>query len=240
MIALPAKSLALEDVDGDGRIVVLCFGDSITKGTLLGAYPAKLRELLAGRASVIGEGVYGERTAEGRERLRGLLERERPDYVILLEGINDGCNVPAERVVQNLRAMADEARRRGAVPLIGTVFVSPALRGGLLRRCAERINAGIRTLPVDVVEFASVMEGHWDEWTPDGLHPNNRGCDALAEAAARALEASRAERRVGLEAHTKSRSAPPCSAQILFKAHAQPRSPSARCLSPPLQPGPGR
>jgi acyl-CoA thioesterase I len=183
--------VGLRDVNGDGQIVVLCFGDSITKGNALGAYPLKLGTLLQGRATVVREGIWGEATAAGRERLPGVLDKYQADYVIVLEGINDGCNVPTETVVENLRAMTDEVRRRGAVPLVGMVFVSPELFVGSWARCAAQINDGIRHLPVSTIDFAAVLDRRWQELTVDGLHPNNRGCAALADAAMRALDTSR-------------------------------------------------
>jgi lysophospholipase L1-like esterase len=183
--------VGLRDVNGDGQIVILCFGDSITRGTALGAYPSKLGTLLQGRATVVSDGIWGEATAAGRERLPKVLDQHRLDYVILLEGINDGCNVPAETVVENLRAMTDEVRRRGAVPLVGMLFVSPDLWAGGWVRCAEKINAGIRGLPVARIDFGAGLRGRWKELTTDGLHPNNRGCAALADEAMRVLEASR-------------------------------------------------
>lgn len=95
------KSVKLADLNGDGQIVVLCFGDSITVGVGDGAaanvapsspggYPARLQSLLAGHSAVplviINDGVSGETTDEGRERLETELEANKPDYVILLEG----------------------------------------------------------------------------------------------------------------------------------------------------------
>ena len=185
------RARGLRDVNGDGKITVLCFGDSITLGSLRGAYPGRLGTLLAGRADVLREGVTGEATAAGRDRLREVLARAAPDYVIIHEGINDGCNVPADVVVEHLRAMVHTVRARGAVPLLGTVFVSPDQMGGFWRLCADRINVAMRALDVQRVDFAAAMGNRWDELTVDGLHPNARGVDVLAQRAREALLASR-------------------------------------------------
>jgi lysophospholipase L1-like esterase len=181
----------LRDVNGDGTVTILCFGDSITLGNARGAYPTRLETLLEGRAQVLREGVTGEATAAGRERIREVLGRTAPDYVIILEGINDGCNVPADVVVEHLRAMVQAVRARGAVPLLGTVFVSPGLIGGYWRQCADRINVAMRALDVQRIDFAAAMGNRWDELTIDGLHPNFRGSDVLAQQAKEALLASR-------------------------------------------------
>ena len=178
-------------MNGDGKITVLCFGDSITLGSLRGAYPGRLGTLLEGGAEVLREGVTGEATAAGRERLGEVLSRTAPDYAIILEGINDGCNVPADVVVENLRAMVQAVRARGAVPFLGTVFVSPGQMGGFWHQCADRINAAMRGLDVQRIDFAAAMGERWDQLTVDGLHPNARGVDVLAQRAKEALLASR-------------------------------------------------
>jgi lysophospholipase L1-like esterase len=191
LAAVACRARGLRDVNHDGEVVVLCFGDSITFGSMRGVYPTRLRTLLEGRAQVLREGVTGEATAAGRERLQEVLARTAPDYAIILEGINDGCDVPADVVVEHLRAMVHAVRARGAVPLLGTVFVSPDQMGGYWRLCADRINVAMRALDVQRVDFAAAMGNRWDELTVDGLHPNSRGADVLAQRAKEALLGSR-------------------------------------------------
>jgi hypothetical protein len=99
--------------------------------------------------------------------------------------------VPADVVVEHLRAMVHTVRSRGAVPLLGTVFVAPDQVGGFWRLCADRINVAMRALDVQRVDFAAAMGNRWDELTVDGLHPNARGVDVLAQRAREALLASR-------------------------------------------------
>ena len=176
----------LRDRNDDGTIVVLCFGDSITKGTFYGAYPWKLRTLLNG-PTVVNEGIYGETSVRGRRRLPGVLDKVRPDYVVLIEGINDGCTV--EDVASNLSVMVEEIRRRGAVPVVGTLFVSPRRERGVPARCARRVNHHIRKLPVGLVDLDRVMRHRWDAFTKDGIHPNIQGYALIAERVAAALAA---------------------------------------------------
>lgn len=181
----------LRDVDGNGKITVLCFGDSITQGSLHGVYPTRLAALLDGRVEVLREGVTGEATAAGRGRLDEVLGRTTPDYVIILEGVNDGCNTPADVVAENLRAMANAVRAHGAIPFLGTVFVSPDQMGGFWRQCTDRINIAMRSVDAQRIDFAKAIGSRWEELTVDGLHPTLRGSEVLAERAKAALLASR-------------------------------------------------
>jgi len=103
--------------------VVLAFGDSLTFGT--GAredesYPAQL-EKLAGRR-VVREGVPGEVSAAGLQRLPATLDAYRPRLLLLCHGGNDFLRrLPKAEAAANLRAMIRLAQSRGIeVLLIGT------------------------------------------------------------------------------------------------------------------------
>jgi lysophospholipase L1-like esterase len=184
----------LRDLNGDARTVVLCFGDSNTRGTSSGGYPWRLGALLDGRAEVVNAGAYGEWTAGGLARLPTVLDEVLPDYVILLEGINDACRVPLDTVAGNLRAMAAEVRARGAVPLVATVFVSPdpavvmtRLPRGQWLRCARDLNHRLRSLGVLVLDFERAVRHRWSTHLDDGLHLSAAGVQAVADVAAEAF-----------------------------------------------------
>ena len=73
--------------------VIVAFGDSLTSG--VGArgvesYPSLLSGILA--CPVVNAGVPGEDTSAGLRRLPGVLEKERPQLVILCHGGNDILN----------------------------------------------------------------------------------------------------------------------------------------------------
>jgi hypothetical protein len=90
--------------------------------------------------SVTDEGLGGETTAQGRDRLPGVLSRDQPEVLLLLEGVNDlngGHDAAIPGVVSNLRSMIRTARSSGVVVLIGTLL--PERPGGFRALAPESI-----------------------------------------------------------------------------------------------------
>ena len=103
--------------------VVLAFGDSLTYGTGASeseSYPAQLAKLTGRR--VVDEGVPGEVSAAGLQRLPGVLDEHRPRLLLLCHGGNDFLRrLPKAEAAANVRAMIRLAQSRGIdVLLIGT------------------------------------------------------------------------------------------------------------------------
>lgn len=164
--------------------VVLAFGDSLTYGTgvpYAQSYPAVLSEMI-GRP-VVSSGVPGERTADGVERLPGVLDAHQPRIMLLCLGGNDLLRkVDDAEIETNLRVMIEMARARG----IGVVLIGvprPALTGG---------TAGFyESIARD---YAIAFEGEIlneilrnNEYKSDPIHPNARGYRKLALAIADVL-----------------------------------------------------
>lgn len=72
-------------------------------------------------AAVVNASISGETTGGGRTRLPGLLDRHRPDVVIIELGANDGLRgLPLKAAEANLRAMITAVHNaRAKVLLIG-------------------------------------------------------------------------------------------------------------------------
>lgn len=110
----------LTPIPPDGTL--LAFGDSLTVGVgtdPADSYPAVLARL-SGR-TVINAGVSGEVTEDGRARFAALIEHEKPDIVLFLEGGNDILrSIDPARTKANLGAMIELAHAQGIqVVLIG-------------------------------------------------------------------------------------------------------------------------
>ena len=167
--------------------VVLAFGDSLTYGTGASeseSYPAVLAGLI-GR-TVIREGVPGQTTAQGMERLPSALERHRPKLVLLCLGGNDMLRkVDDATIAANLREMIRRIQESGAaVVLLGVP--KPALFGGAasyyeaLAREFKLVYEG--DVIVDVLKKPAMKS--------DPIHPNAQGYKAVAEAVAALLKKS--------------------------------------------------
>jgi lysophospholipase L1-like esterase len=195
------------------RFVV--FGDSMSDGVLgfapsaLGdagppvGYAFKLRTLLVDRYtaqtfSVTDEGRGGEtvirwspiQQSAGVERLPVVLNRDAPEVLLLLEGVNDlngGDDATLAAMVSGLRSMVRLARGRGITVFLGTLL--PQHIGGFRAFSPGAIvpaNNQIRGMAVAegavLVDLYQAFDGQTATLLgPDGLHPNDAGYQKMAE-----------------------------------------------------------
>jgi acyl-CoA thioesterase-1 len=158
--------------------VILAFGDSLTSG--YGAdsresYPAVLERLTGFK--VINAGAPGEISAQGLKRLPALLNRYRPDLVILCHGGNDLLRrIDPETTTANLRQMILAARASGAqVLLVGVpqpgLLLRPAVLYGEL--------AAEFGIPYEEKLLPDILKNGAEK--SDAIHPNADGYRRLAE-----------------------------------------------------------
>ena len=202
---------ALEDVNHDGRVVVLAFGDSITRGVGdgtrpgdtppgTGGYPSRLENLLG--VTVVNDGSSGERTTDGLPRLQRDVKDTHPDYAILLEGTNDllGGDDP-HRAIGNMHSMIDAVRAAGAIPLLGTIpplccNVESSHPPSATLAYDRDLRALAASSGVGLIDFYSTFAGGPEAaydpgrgllHSPEGVHPTAAGYDSMAEAARQKL-----------------------------------------------------
>ena len=167
--------------------IILAFGDSLTAGTGAGdmeSYPALLARL-TGR-KVVNTGVPGEVSAAGVQRLPEILERERPELLILCHGGNDLlARQNHQSITDNLRAMIRIAKERGvsvmlvAVPSPDLTLKPPTLYAEL----SKEFNIPIELKILPHIMGKSALKS-------DHIHPNAAGYRLLAEALAALLKKS--------------------------------------------------
>ena len=159
--------------------VVLAFGDSLTFGTgaqTQESYPAALERNIG--LKVVNSGVPGEASAEGLERLPGVLDEVRPKLLILCHGGNDFLRRLDEAKTQrNIRDMIALARSRNvAVMLIATP--KPGLPPSVpvfYREIAAEL-----ALPYEEEAIRKVLLDNGLK--SDMVHPNGKGYAQLAAA----------------------------------------------------------
>lgn len=172
-----------------GQATVLAFGDSLTFGTGAEAgasYPARLEALIGRR--VVNAGVPGELSGQGMSRLPTLLDRHRPDLLVLCHGGNDLLRrTGEEKTAANIRAMVEMARERGidvvlvGVPRPGLVLEAPGFY--------EEI-AGEFLAPYEGEILSAILAER--SLKSDRFHPNAEGYRKLAQAIAALLKKARA------------------------------------------------
>ena len=76
--------------------------------------------------SVENASISGETTAGGLARINGVLERHKPDIVILALGANDGLRgLPVAAMKSNLAAIIERAQKAGAKVLLVGMRLPP-------------------------------------------------------------------------------------------------------------------
>ena len=165
--------------------VILAFGDSLTHG--IGAspaesYPAQLQSLISRK--VVNAGVPGEVSADGLQRLPGMLEETQPKLLILCHGGNDFLRKLSEaEAAANVRAMIKLAKDKG----IGVVLVATPKPGFSIS--PPDFYAAIAkefSIPFNDNALSSVLRDN--ALKSDLVHPNARGYTQIADAVAKLLK----------------------------------------------------
>lgn len=191
--------------------VVVAFGDSITDGfgstpNAYRSWPDQLvTRVQAAKAndSIVNAGIGGNRWLFDRFGTRGV-ERFKSDvlevtgvsHVIMLLGTNDfgnahnfsGQDVSAEQVIDAIRGAVAQARERGIKVYLGTLL--PRNASGDLEQKRQAVNSWIRASKdvSGIIDFDKVMQDPSspvrmpEDWTGDGLHPNDVGYAKMAAA----------------------------------------------------------
>lgn len=147
--------------------------------------------------TVLNRGINGQRSDEILLRFPRDVTRERPEYVIILAGVNDIYQRrPAEVVERNLDAMYRLAMDAGIVPLAATVLPYDTARrkaAAAIRALNGWIAATAGTLGIPFCDTNRAVADPSDpdrlRGSPDGLHPDIAGYRSMGEVLAQAIEA---------------------------------------------------
>ena len=167
------------------------------------SYPTVLQRTLQGRyasqaslITVANYGMGGEKASVARERFIVGLNAVHPDVVIIIDGANDipaGENGAASTAASEVRAMADEAHRRGIYVFIGTPVPgkpgSRQINTFLLLDYVGRMRAVAAQSGSTLIDFYALMLPEADRLIGiDGLHPNELGYTRMADIAFQAIQ----------------------------------------------------
>jgi len=191
-------SLPATATPAPGDVYIIAFGDSITYGrgsstnSPRTGYPVILEAILNYNFAptvfhLTNEGNPGELTAGGLNRIDSVLDSNRGDAILIMEGTNDMFfNLSFETVQENLKQMAAHAMSRGVKPFLATIIPTvPSLRPAQYLRTHSFYAGGyIQTLSrvygipyadqwnafCSIPSFANVLM----DWAT-GNHPNDNG-----------------------------------------------------------------
>lgn len=157
---------------------ILAFGDSLTFGYGAPAdrsYPVVLSKLTG--LTVINEGISGELSRKGLQRLEKLLDDYQPQLLILCHGANDMLQKRSLSEMQdNLEAMVNLAKQRDIQVLLLAVPKTNLLLTPLeeYQQVADKMQVALdNDLIADILSQPSLHS--------DIIHPNALGYQKMAE-----------------------------------------------------------
>lgn len=157
---------------------VLAFGDSITYGYGVDKeknYPSQLSSLL--QTEVINAGVNGEVTSEGLKRLPSVLEKYKPQILIICHGGNDIIRRKSLiKAKENIAAMIKLAREKNIhVVLVGvpTLEVLTLSTAQIYYELADELS-----VPLEDSALEEILSDNYLKI--DQIHPNAEGYKILS------------------------------------------------------------
>ena len=169
---------------------ILLFGDSLIAGLGLPpdkAFPAKLAAKLRSmgiNAKVIPAGNSGDTTTDGVNRLDWALAQNKPDFILIELGANDGFRAFDPRTLMriNFDLMIQKAKTAGAKVLLAGMkaplnWGDDYVRGfdALYLDLARTHGVALYPFFLDGVALQSQLN------QADGYHPNERGVDVIVD-----------------------------------------------------------
>jgi acyl-CoA thioesterase-1 len=179
-------------------LVVLAYGDSLTAGYQLppgqGFGPQLEKALKAkGRdVTVVGAGVSGDTSTQGRARVNWVLAgmKQKPDLVVLELGANDMLRGQSPKTARdNLDAMVKAFKAKGARVLVAGMRANPTLGKAYVTEFETMFPAVAKANGVSLYPF--FLDGVAAQpglQLADGMHPNGKGVQVMVKRILPAVE----------------------------------------------------
>jgi acyl-CoA thioesterase-1 len=192
--AAPTVSKSSTNVSTQPRIIFL--GDSLTAGLGLDvkeSFPSVIQQRLAREGhlfEVINAGVSGDTSAGGLRRLEWAMSEGDPKILVVALGGNDGLRgLPPEQLEGNLAAIIERAQKRGVTVILAGMEAPPNFGADYTARFRGVYPALAQRYQVRLIPFLlDGVAGNPAFNQSDGIHPNQRGAQAVADLVWRELE----------------------------------------------------
>lgn len=178
-------------VEEEREKVIVFFGNSLTAGYGLDpseAFPALIQQKLDSAGynyKVVNAGLSGETTAGGNQRIDWILERQPLDVFVLELGANDGLRgVDPASTQRNLEEIIDKVRKANpeAKIVLAGMLVPPSMGGDYARKFSQVFPEVASNKDAALVPFLlQNVAGERALNLGDGIHPNARGQQILAQ-----------------------------------------------------------
>ncbi|MBN1522562.1 MAG: hypothetical protein JW928_08515 [Candidatus Aureabacteria bacterium] len=160
---------------------IVAFGDGLTRGygSASGGYPTLLSQFLA--RIVLNKGETGEMTTTGLQRIKSVLEKERPEKILILEGMNDlNYGRSLKTIAFNLEEMIVQSLSFGASPYLATL-VDNQLYPERTRLMNDEIKKVSKKTGFPLTDLTIFLKGkEMSSYYFDPLYPNDKGYEFLA------------------------------------------------------------
>nr|MBP9838857.1 SGNH/GDSL hydrolase family protein [Pseudomonadota bacterium] len=193
----------LVDINCDGKLQIITFGDSITRGkndnenirypnNVVG-YPKRLNRTYLPNATIVNLGEGGEDTGTGKKRAAQKFRAyTESDYTMILEGTNDyyKSGRTSANTKSNLLSIERSASSTGSKTLISSLTEVNRSRARSQSTWVSAVNNAIKN--ETEVNFYSLGR---TILSSDGLHPNGTGYQKMAEVAYNSLKSQSSRAR---------------------------------------------
>lgn len=173
--------------DTSDRPLLVCFGDSLTAGHGIDpdqAYPARLQQMLDREGfnyKVVNEGVSGDTTKDGVDRLAQVL-RLHPQVVVVEFGGNDGLRgLPTAMTERNLETIVRTLKTSGAKVAMAGITLPPQYGSTYVQSFNAMFPAVANRYHVPLLPFIlQDVYGVPGDIQDDGVHPTAQGAVQVA------------------------------------------------------------
>ena len=176
------------------RIIFL--GDSLTAGLGLDIqdnFPSLIQARLEEKGrefEVVNAGVSGDTSAGGLRRLEWAMADGNPRILVVALGGNDGLRgLPPEQLEANLAAIIERGQARGLTVILAGMEAPPNFGADYTARFRGVYPALAQRYRIPLIPF--LLEGVAGDPAfnqSDGIHPNQRGAQVVADLVWRTLE----------------------------------------------------